>query len=179
MSKLRSDSKWNELTPEQRELLDGWLFVERLGYRETQERAKKEFGIEASLTSLYRYYQHTSLERLQKDDVELSAARDGIEVTAADVERWRRMALRLVGTRLVRLAAHEPDNVRDVERLTQLLLDSERKELQARRLALELRREESDMARQKEQERKKAERLKEWQAMMADLTNPPRKPREP
>jgi len=41
MSKLRSDSKWNELTAEQRDTLEGWLFEENVSYREALERLQK------------------------------------------------------------------------------------------------------------------------------------------
>ena len=56
MRKMRDDSTWNQLTPEQRETLEGWLFDENLGYVETLERVQKEFGLEATIASLGRYY---------------------------------------------------------------------------------------------------------------------------
>ena len=55
MNKLRSDSHWTELNKEQRALLDKWLFDDNLSYVETLKRAKAEFGIEASLSSIKRY----------------------------------------------------------------------------------------------------------------------------
>jgi hypothetical protein len=51
MRKMRDDSTWNRLTPEQRETLESWLFDENLGYAKTLERVQKEFGVEATIAS--------------------------------------------------------------------------------------------------------------------------------
>jgi hypothetical protein len=55
LGKLRCDSTWAALTPEQREMLEGWLFEENLGYTEVLERAQKEFGITGTKMSLTRF----------------------------------------------------------------------------------------------------------------------------
>ena len=52
MRKMRDDSTWNQLTIEQREMLENWLFEENLGYAKTLERVQKEFGVEATVASL-------------------------------------------------------------------------------------------------------------------------------
>lgn len=48
MRKLRDDSTWNRLTPDQRETLEGWLFDENLGDAKTLARMQAEFGLEAT-----------------------------------------------------------------------------------------------------------------------------------
>src|ERR1700729_4206459 len=45
MAKLRSDSAWSKLTAEQRGKLECWLFEKHLGYRETLELVRREFGM--------------------------------------------------------------------------------------------------------------------------------------
>ncbi len=62
-AKLRADSNWSGLTGEQRQTLERWLFEENLSYKETLERARKEFGIEASLASLQRFRRRVIKER--------------------------------------------------------------------------------------------------------------------
>ena len=49
---MRDDSTWNRLTAEQREKLESWLFDENLGYAETLARVQKDFGVEATISSL-------------------------------------------------------------------------------------------------------------------------------
>src|SRR5580704_2901903 len=63
MRKLRNDSKWNRLTPQQRALAEQWLFSESRGYGETASRLKSEFGLETSIASVGRYYRRRARER--------------------------------------------------------------------------------------------------------------------
>ena len=49
---MRDDSTCNRLTAEQREKLESWLFDENLGYVETLARVQKDFGVEATISSL-------------------------------------------------------------------------------------------------------------------------------
>jgi hypothetical protein len=63
MSKLRSDSVFNQLTPEQADSLEGWLFEEGISYKEARERVQKEFNLTTSLSGLRRFYQRLAGER--------------------------------------------------------------------------------------------------------------------
>jgi len=67
MRKMREDSTWSLLTPEQRETLEGWLFEENLGYAKTLERVQKEFGVTATMASLGRFYRRRARERAARD----------------------------------------------------------------------------------------------------------------
>jgi len=64
MSKIRCDSIWNGLTPEQRQTLEHWLFVENMGYKEASERAQKEWGVTGSSVSVGRFYRRVERERV-------------------------------------------------------------------------------------------------------------------
>ena len=171
MKKVRSNSKWARLPPAQREAVEGWLFVDKLGYGEAVARARKEFGIEASKTSLFRYYHHRSLELMHEEDAELNQAGKTIGTTALPVNEWRMVALKVVGTRLVRLAAREPENIRGLERLTRLLLDNAGCEVKERRVTLEERRDELAEDQRSEENRQRTERRERmqalWQGMVA------------
>ena len=63
MNKLRSDSTFCQLTPQQADTLEGWLFEERLSYPKVVERLKTEFGLETSLTGVRRFYKRLDVER--------------------------------------------------------------------------------------------------------------------
>lgn len=60
LRKLREDSKWNQLTGDERERLDSWLFEENLGYAKIVARAKTEFDIETTTTSMFTFPAFTS-----------------------------------------------------------------------------------------------------------------------
>jgi hypothetical protein len=77
MNKLRSDSAFCQLTPEQTEALEGWLFEERLSYPKVLEKLKAEFGLDTSLTAIRRFYKRLEMERSREslmDVVEMSGA---------------------------------------------------------------------------------------------------------
>ncbi len=74
MSKMRSDSTWNQLTPEQRETLETWLFEENLACSETVERLRREFGLQATVSSVGRFCRRRAAERQAEDLAEAQAA---------------------------------------------------------------------------------------------------------
>jgi hypothetical protein len=88
MSKMRSDSEYSKLTPEQVETLEGWLFEENMSYKDALERAQKEFGIKSSLTGLRRFYGRLAKER-NKDSLAdaMSACVDAASLGSDDVLR--------------------------------------------------------------------------------------------
>ena len=83
MNKLRSDSAFCRLTPEQVDVLEGWLFEERLGYPKVLEKLKAEFGLETSLTGLGRFYKRLDMERSRASLV------DAVEMSGLAVEMLR------------------------------------------------------------------------------------------
>ena len=94
MRKLREDSTWNQLTPGQRETLEDWLFEENPGYEKVLARAREEFGVEATMASLGRYYRRRAGERQVKEVVEAQAAADELNGPGITVPRLREAALR-------------------------------------------------------------------------------------
>ena len=87
MNKLRSDSAFCQLTPEQTETLEVWLFEERLGYSQVLEMLKSEFGFETSLTGIRRFYKRLEMERSRAslmDAVEILKGVEGISFVQFD-----------------------------------------------------------------------------------------------
>jgi Arc/MetJ family transcription regulator len=135
MSKIRSDSIWNSLPPEQRKMLEHWLFVERIGYKEASERAQKEWGVTGSETSVGRFYRRIEKERMVSELEE--AAETAVELNAAEgkVESMRSSAMKVVGMRLLENAMVRGD-VKELATLGRVLTQSEEREIQRGRLAL-------------------------------------------
>ncbi len=65
--KLRSDSVFAQLTSEQIEQLEDWLFEEKLGYKAVREKLQQEFGVKTSQTALGRFCRRLAESRAQDD----------------------------------------------------------------------------------------------------------------
>jgi hypothetical protein len=137
MSKLRSDSVWAALSPEQRETLAGWLFEENLGYKEALERARTEFGIVASLTSLADYYQRQAQERMQRELRAVKRMAGEIDRAQVDLDELGATAMTLVAKRMLQLAVTSPGKVRELVSLGRLLVANEAQDIKRRWVELE------------------------------------------
>jgi hypothetical protein len=141
MSKIRSDSTWAKLTPEQREKLEDWLFEENLGYQKVLERVQQEFGVTASLGSVAEFYQRTARERAREELLTAQATAREIGETKVKWEELSRAAMRLVAKRMVQLAVESPAEVAELVTLGRLLVANEAQDTRRRWLELEERRE--------------------------------------
>ena len=135
MSKLRADSTWNGLTPEQREKLDEWLFEEGLSYPLARERVQKELGIECSISGVGRYYRRAVETRAVEKLAEAQDAATAVNRTGVKLQSLRSSALKVIGQRLLEKAM-EGGDVKELVALGRLMTDSERQEIQQARLAL-------------------------------------------
>src|SRR6266478_2993623 len=136
MNKLRADSTWNELTPEQREKLDEWLFEEEVSYQETRARAQKEWGIESSISSVGRYYRRGRNARMLEEMAETQATANALNGTGLNMKTLRSSALKVIGKRLFEKAMDGCD-VKELAALGRLMSEGEKREIQRARLALE------------------------------------------
>ena len=137
MSKLRSDSAWAGLSPEQRETLEGWLFEENLGYKEALERAQKEFGITASLTSLADFYRRLAQDRMQKELRGIKGMVGEIDKAKVDCEQLGATAMTLVANRMLQMAVTSPGNVKELVSLGRLLVANQAQDIKRQWLDLE------------------------------------------
>ena len=127
--KIEVDSKWHALPHEQREKVLHWLFDEGMSFAKALKRARKEFGVRASATSLRRFYHHVSEERHW---VEMG-------LTPGSVEHFREAALKLLGVAALELATgggHESDNVKRIVPMVKLLMKEKDQALIAARMDL-------------------------------------------
>src|SRR5208283_2919770 len=139
MSKMRDDSTWNKLTPEQRETVEDWLFEENLGYAKTLERVKAEFGVEATMASVGRFYRRRAGERQVEDLLDAQAAAEELNDLPVNTNTLRKAVLKLVGKAALKLAAEKPEALNDLESLAKLLLASEDIDIRRRRSELDQR----------------------------------------
>ena len=133
---MRDDSTWNRLTLEQRETLESWLFDENLGYAKTLERVQKEFGLEATIASVGRFYRRRSRERQVEELVEAQAAASELNDLPVEVASLREAAVKLVGKAVLKLAGEKPEELEQLVAFTKLLLVSEDNDLRRSRLKL-------------------------------------------
>ncbi len=136
MRKMRDDSTWNQLTPEQRETLESWLFDENLGYAKTLDRVQKEFGLEATIASIGRFYRRRARERQLEELVEAQAAASELNDLPVSVASLREAAVKLVGKAVLKLAGEKPEELEQLVSFTKLLLDSEDNDIRRSRLKL-------------------------------------------
>jgi len=142
MAKLRSDSSWCDLSESQQETLEGWLFEEKLGYRESLQRARQEFGIQASLSSLAAFFHRLERERKVKSYQEMHNWH-----AASNADANPRPFLQLNLMNLLHVAAYEfavaesgEMQVQKLSALMKILLQNRRQETRERELNLEIER---------------------------------------
>ena len=126
MRKLRSDSKWQTLPPQQREMVLKWLFDDGLSFKQALNRARKELGINASATSLRRFYHHWSEERHIAN----------LALAGGNVDKFRQAALKILGVATLELALNERDSdgLKRLVPLVKLLLKERDQALTSRRI---------------------------------------------
>jgi hypothetical protein len=136
MRKMREDSLWNKLTLEQRQLLEHWLFEDNLGYAETQARVKSEFGVEATIWSVGRYYRWRARWRQTEELVIANGEAVELNRLPVGIANLREAAVKLAGKTAIKLAGEKPHETGQLVAFTRLLLESEGNELRRAKLKL-------------------------------------------
>jgi hypothetical protein len=130
MKKLRCDSKWQRLPQKQREEVLNWLFDEGLGYQAALKRARKQFGVKASVSSLRRYYNHVAEERRIGELVSQGGS----------VADFRAAAMKILGMAAMNVAVgkHGPGEIKVLAKLIRLMLRDQYLGLRSEKLKLAL-----------------------------------------
>lgn len=128
MKKVRSNASWNQLTPEQRKTLDGWLFKENLSYEAVLQKAESELGYKGSESSLQRYHTRQQQERLSTNVTELVT--DAVEIQKLGVEPdvSRKASFLVAGAFLFRMLREAPEKVKEWGPLANLLIQNDHNE---------------------------------------------------
>jgi|SRR5882724_7855603 len=121
LRKLRSDSVWSGLTPEQRQTMETWLFDENAGYKEVQARVLRDFGLTCSTMNVAAFYRRVKVERSVEEMAPALEAAADVNATGADVETLRASTLKLVAKRLhdAAIDGKEPRELAALNRLLQ------------------------------------------------------------
>ena len=133
---MRDDSTWTQLTPDQRETLEIWLFEENLGYAKTLEKVQQEFGVEATIASLGRFYRRRARERQVEELLEAQVAANELNDLPVSAASLREAAVKLVGKAALNLASEKPEQLEQLVSFTKLLLESEDTDIRRARLKL-------------------------------------------
>ena len=133
---MRSDSTWNQLTPEQRETLETWLFDENLGCAETVERVRREFGLQATISSVGLFRRRRAAERQAEDLADAHAAAHDLNDLPVNVTGLREALVKLAAKTAFNLATDQPEDLQPAVPLIKLLLASEAIEIRHSRLKL-------------------------------------------
>lgn len=151
MKKVRADARWNGLSVKQREMLEQWLFEERMSYDVVLERAQKEFAFKGSRSSIRRFYERTAEERMLKNLVTSQEQVNQIRDTPVSAEELRAAGMKVVAQLFLRQVVQAPEQVKEWSRLAKLLLQSESNEIRFRlkREDQELKRKALEFAREK------------------------------
>ncbi len=136
MSKMRNDSTWNQLTPEQRETLETWLFDENLGYAETVERVRREFGLQATTSSVGRFRRRRAAEHQAEDFADAQAAAIDLNDLHLNLTSLREALVKLAAKTAFSLVTEKPDALRPAVPLIKLLFASEAIGIRRSRLRL-------------------------------------------
>jgi hypothetical protein len=116
--------------------LEEWLFEERLGYADALAKAEKEFGLQASLASMGRYYRRRAGERQVTELVVAQVTANELNDLPVSAASLRTAAVKLVGKAVLKLAGEQPEEVEQLASLTKLLLESEDNDIRRSRLKL-------------------------------------------
>jgi hypothetical protein len=177
MKKVGPNAKWNTLSAKQQQMLEEWLFEEKLSYEAALEKAQKELGFKGSLSSLKRFYARTSEERMLKNLVQSQEQVNRIRDTPGSAEELRAAGMKVVAQLFLRQVVQAPEQVKEWSRLAKLLLQSESNEIRFRlkREENELRHKALEFAREKfhydilEQGKKVLPQLQElWEAGLTE-----------
>jgi hypothetical protein len=151
MKKVRSDALWNELSPENREILDTWLFEKNMSYDEILLKAQSELGFKGSLGSLKRYRTRREQERVLTDLDELGKDADKVARAKARSGTFRVANMRVFNGYLFRALRAAPEELDKLRPLLSLMVQNDRNDVlrEIKDEEFEIRREAMAFAREK------------------------------
>ena len=130
MNKIRSDSQWNKLSYTQKELIERWLLEENLSYTQMLERAREQFAIVSSKTSLWRFCQAIYRRKVRADLCQTQSTAQAANESTLDLAAVRTASFKLIGKRLLDSALHDSVENKELSSLASILLLHEQQEIQ-------------------------------------------------
>jgi hypothetical protein len=143
MRKQRADAKWNLLNDEQRDLLEQWLFEERISFDAALDRAQQELGFQGSVSSIRRFHEHVAGERTFRNLVVSQEQIEQLGNAPVSTASMRAAGMKVVAQLFFSAVMQSPERVREWSGMARLLLQSESNEIKYR-----LKQEENEIRRQ-------------------------------
>jgi len=165
MKKLRSDAVIGKLTPPQREILDGWIFVDNLSYREAASRVREQFQVYVYPFQVKSYHEREYARFLrQKIMASSNDANELVRKLISDPNDYQKALLKMLGQVVFELAlsSRKPEILKEVRDSLRVLTAAKQEEHQADRVALHREKWEFDVSRMC------VAHLAELQAIIAD-----------
>ena len=166
--KLRSDSVFTQLTSEQIEQLEDWLFEEKLSYKEVIEKMEKTFGVKTSQTALGRYFRRLAGERTQEWRVETIAQCLEALATAKGDGTLRAGLFVMANMQAVQLMSEPKPSMREFTAFLRAMTSAgifEMKRVEAQRA--EEKRERLELAEKERKEKEAKQRQEDYEANVA------------
>ncbi len=125
MTKVKSNALWNELSPENLQILDTWFFEKKMSYAKALPKAQKQLGFKGSIGSLKRYYKRRVQERLltTMEDVGKDAAK--ASNTGASPDELRQANMRVVGVCLFQALRENPEALKELMPVVKAMLQND------------------------------------------------------
>jgi hypothetical protein len=124
MRKTRSEARWNELSPEQIEMLDNWLFEQKLSHAKAWARAQKQFGFKGSVSSVKRYFLRRQKERMITDLTELKVDVAKVEASGVEPQKVHKANMTVINGVLFRALSAAPEKVKEWAPVAQLAVQN-------------------------------------------------------
>src|SRR5579872_7291853 len=128
MTKLRSDSTWSQLTTQQWETLEGWLFDENISYREAVGRVEKEWGLKSTPSSLVRFYKFCAKNRAVDGMPEAMETARQVNQSEANVDELRSSSMKVLSRKFFEQSM-EARNFRELTALGHIIDKTEAREI--------------------------------------------------
>jgi hypothetical protein len=126
LRKAKSDARWNQLTPEQQQMLDKWLFEDNLSFAKVLPRAQKQLGYKGQMTSLKRYHKRRAQERLLTDMTGLAQDAATVEQTGAKPGAFRSVNMNVFNAYLYQALRASPDKLEKLAPLIRVMVQNDR-----------------------------------------------------
>lgn len=136
MRKLRCDALWNTYTPEQKQKLEEWLIEKNIGIRQVQRLAKKELGIDCGKSTIGRIYQYLIKFKAADEVSEAQSAAEELLNSGAKPDQVRDSSMTMISVRLLQKAMSDKASVKDLATLGRVILQSQERQIQEKRVDL-------------------------------------------
>ena len=108
-TKPRSDAKWNQLTAEQRQTIEQWLFEDNLSLGQVTEKIGVEFKLHVSRSCIQRFHGRLNDERLARAFRDAAAAAAVVKGALPDTAELQELSVKVASQQLFTAMTKQPN----------------------------------------------------------------------